>query len=263
MNYQKIYDDICKRGQERILPKEVYTEKHHIIPKCLGGGNEKSNISVLTAKEHFICHLLLARKLYPTNPKIWYGLFMLLGGTTRQKENRHIPGSRIFEEVRIKRSEMFSGRNHAQYWHTGEKHPQFNKKKSAEFCLSASERAKKYWAENRELKIINSENNFNQTNNNTISKGKKSGENNPFFGKTHTEQTRQQIRDTFEKNGTVKDENNPNATTILHIETGLIFRSVKSAAKYFNVTGTTIQNRIKRNEFKRIKKTNAKDNNIT
>ena len=44
MNYQKIYDDICKRGQERQLPKDVYTEKHHIVPKCLGGGNEKSKI---------------------------------------------------------------------------------------------------------------------------------------------------------------------------------------------------------------------------
>lgn len=38
-----------------------YTEKHHVIPKCLGGTNDKSNIAVLTAREHFVCHLLLVK----------------------------------------------------------------------------------------------------------------------------------------------------------------------------------------------------------
>lgn len=38
-----------------------YIEKHHILPKSLGGSNEKANIVKLTAREHFICHRLLAR----------------------------------------------------------------------------------------------------------------------------------------------------------------------------------------------------------
>jgi len=38
-----------------------YTEKHHIIPKSCGGDNSKENLVVLTAKEHFICHLLLTK----------------------------------------------------------------------------------------------------------------------------------------------------------------------------------------------------------
>lgn len=38
-----------------------YSEKHHIIPKCLGGSNDISNIVSLTAREHFICHLLLVK----------------------------------------------------------------------------------------------------------------------------------------------------------------------------------------------------------
>jgi hypothetical protein len=45
-------------------PKDVvYTEKHHIIPKsiCSEYRNDKNNIVKLTAKEHFICHLLLTR----------------------------------------------------------------------------------------------------------------------------------------------------------------------------------------------------------
>ena len=38
-----------------------YTEKHHIRPKSCGGDNSKDNLVKLTAKEHFICHLLLTK----------------------------------------------------------------------------------------------------------------------------------------------------------------------------------------------------------
>jgi hypothetical protein len=38
-----------------------YSEKHHILPKCMGGTDESSNIVSLTAREHFIAHILLAK----------------------------------------------------------------------------------------------------------------------------------------------------------------------------------------------------------
>ena len=34
-------------------------DKHHIIPVSMGGTNDKSNLVLLTSKEHFLCHLLL------------------------------------------------------------------------------------------------------------------------------------------------------------------------------------------------------------
>jgi hypothetical protein len=55
--YKKIYEFIIERAKNRSL--NCYVEKHHIIPKCLGGLNNKDNIIKLTAKEHFICHRLL------------------------------------------------------------------------------------------------------------------------------------------------------------------------------------------------------------
>jgi len=55
--YTKWYYGIITSNRMR----EGYTEKHHIIPKCLGGNNEKENIVILTAREHFICHLLLTK----------------------------------------------------------------------------------------------------------------------------------------------------------------------------------------------------------
>lgn len=46
-------------------PQNVYTERHHIIPECLGGSNDDSNMVTLTAKQHFICHLLLTKMFKP------------------------------------------------------------------------------------------------------------------------------------------------------------------------------------------------------
>ena len=48
-------------------PSQVYTEKHHIIPKSLGGSNDPSNLVRLTARQHYVCHLLLT-KMLPKSP---------------------------------------------------------------------------------------------------------------------------------------------------------------------------------------------------
>ena len=68
MNYRRIYNELIMRGWRR-TNLYGYCEKHHIIPKCIGGGNEVSNIVKLTAEEHFIAHLLLTR-MYPDEYKL-------------------------------------------------------------------------------------------------------------------------------------------------------------------------------------------------
>jgi hypothetical protein len=49
------------KNQNRIKYKNSYYEKHHIIPKSLGGDNTSSNLVLLTYKEHFLCHWLLIK----------------------------------------------------------------------------------------------------------------------------------------------------------------------------------------------------------
>ena len=49
-------------SQSKLRPTILgYAEKHHVIPKSLGGTNDHSNLVRLTAREHFICHSLLIR----------------------------------------------------------------------------------------------------------------------------------------------------------------------------------------------------------
>ena len=54
--YTHWYYNIIQQAKNRIL-KSPY-ERHHIIPRSLGGNNLKENIVKLTAQEHFVCHLL-------------------------------------------------------------------------------------------------------------------------------------------------------------------------------------------------------------
>jgi len=99
MDYQKIYNQIIERAKERIL--EGYKEKHHILPKCLGGSNDKNNLVELTAREHFLCHRLLC-EIYPKNDKLWYALFLMAIGKNRHsKTDPYKISSRTYEFLKL------------------------------------------------------------------------------------------------------------------------------------------------------------------
>ena len=69
MNYEKVYYNLIEKARARGLNKKVLdykTEKHHIIPKCLNGTDDKNNLVLLTPKEHYVAHHLLI-KIYPKN----------------------------------------------------------------------------------------------------------------------------------------------------------------------------------------------------
>jgi hypothetical protein len=57
--YTKTYYKIVNAAQSTL--RSGYLEKHHIIPRSLGGSNRKDNIVSLTAREHYVCHLLLTK----------------------------------------------------------------------------------------------------------------------------------------------------------------------------------------------------------
>lgn len=60
MDYQALYYKIINIAKER----GYGDEKHHILPRSLGGSNDDENLVSLTYREHFVCHRLLA-KMYP------------------------------------------------------------------------------------------------------------------------------------------------------------------------------------------------------
>lgn len=65
--YTSWYYSIINNAANRTV--NGYTERHHIIPKSLGGDNTSTNLIRLTAREHFMCHRLLI-KMTTGNEKI-------------------------------------------------------------------------------------------------------------------------------------------------------------------------------------------------
>jgi len=104
MNYEKIYNQIINRAKNRIL--ECYTEKHHIIPRCMGGSDEKENLVNLTAREHFICHRLLVQ-IHPSNNKLKFALWAMCNMKSK-RQSRYTPSSRIYESIKIEVIKLIS-----------------------------------------------------------------------------------------------------------------------------------------------------------
>tara|TARA_Y100000310_G_scaffold27904_1_gene26531 strand:+ start:403 stop:1182 length:780 start_codon:yes stop_codon:yes gene_type:complete len=118
VNYKKCYDLLIQRAIDRDLTG--YKEKHHIIPRCLGGSDADSNIVGLTTREHFICHALLA-KMYPIDSNEWHKTnhaFMLMKSSPDQTNPRYF-NSRLYEYFRSNFSQVMSkaqtGVNNSQY----------------------------------------------------------------------------------------------------------------------------------------------------
>jgi hypothetical protein len=89
MNYLKHYNILMERSRDRVL--EGYVEKHHIIPRCLGGTNDITNIAVLTPEEHFLAHQLLV-KIYPNSPPLVNAAVIMTTHHTEHRANNKLFG---------------------------------------------------------------------------------------------------------------------------------------------------------------------------
>jgi hypothetical protein len=126
MNYKKIYYNIINYRLHHPIDTGQYGEKHHILPKSLGGMDDLSNIVKLTAREHFICHALLA-EMYDQYTYEWYKMnhaFMIMKAST-SKHMRYM-NSKLYEMKKIDFQKVQS------FNQTGIKNSQYGKPRSEE-----------------------------------------------------------------------------------------------------------------------------------
>ena len=115
MDYQRHYDILVNRARNRKLTS--YFEKHHVIPRCLGGGDEAENIVKLTAEEHYVAHQLLV-KIHPGNRKLVFAAWMMCNGKKRNNKR--------YAWLKRKQVQVLSET------HRGRKMPDWNKAKLIE-----------------------------------------------------------------------------------------------------------------------------------
>lgn len=166
--YTNWYNAIINRALTRECPTG-YVEKHHILPKSLGGSNDISNLVTLTAKEHFIVHHLLVKMTLSKvdTDKMWSAFFMM-----------HI------------------GRN----------------SKSRTYAKTY-ELSKRHMSESKKMNYL--------------------GENNHFYGKNHTEDTKEKMSSNW--NRISKRNHDTTLYTFVHKEFGIHYCTRFDLCKNFNL----------------------------
>ena len=72
MDYAAAYERLISRARRRPIAIR-YLERHHVLPRCMGGGDHPDNIVHLTPEEHYVAHQLLV-KMHPRNHKLLYAV---------------------------------------------------------------------------------------------------------------------------------------------------------------------------------------------
>ena len=108
--YKKWYDSIVNHARNRTI--EGYAERHHIVPRSLGGTNDATNLVKLTAREHFICHLLLTKFTTGYDKKLMnFALGKFIQNSPLQQR---IFNSWEYSKIRESISEARTGHKHSE-----------------------------------------------------------------------------------------------------------------------------------------------------
>ena len=110
--YEEFINNILEtRG--RFACGDEYHERHHIVPKCMGGTNNEKNLIDLFAREHFEAHRLLALE-NPDNKKLTHAWWMMSTRLSSSELEEKITAEE-YEESRKAFSQMMSGENNPMY----------------------------------------------------------------------------------------------------------------------------------------------------
>ena len=221
MNYQKIYSQLIERAKIRNykkLKKEdknyIYLETHHILPRSLGGKDTKENLVNLTAREHFLAHLLyekISKDIYGKNSIQHNAMITALNLMASENKNGIRISSRTYSYVKQQFAEVqrkrMSGSNNPMYgrsikefmteeqidnWHQkhqgknhqfyGKKRPQHSKQMSGSNNPMYGRSVKEFMTDEEIQKWRSSLSEANR------------GEKNGFFGKHHSDETKEKMR---------------------------------------------------------------------
>ena len=75
--YAKHYKLLIEKAIER-GSVEGFSERHHVLPRSLGGPDDNENLVELTGREHFVAHLLL-HKMNPEHAGMAMAVLMMTG----------------------------------------------------------------------------------------------------------------------------------------------------------------------------------------
>lgn len=114
--YYKQYNNLiakCQEMEKEGYPEGMYTEVHHILPKCQGGTNNKCNLVRMPAKYHIFAHIFLM-KAFPNNKNLVYAVHMMISGINnrfeREGRKTNRPINKLYSLVREEYSKVLKSK---------------------------------------------------------------------------------------------------------------------------------------------------------
>ena len=241
-HYYNRYIKFIKSRYSRTIPENSYTEIHHILPKCYGGTDSKSNLIELTAREHFIAHWLLWKFADKSMQRAFHMISHV--STKVQQERYKIKSSKVYSNLK----EAISN-NHN--WKSNPDHPNDKRdmsgKNNGMYKKKHSEKSKKLMSIGHKGKIISEESKIKMSENSRGSLnpmfGKK-GKSHPAYGLKRTDE---QLKIMSEKSS---GKNNAMAKPV--IINNVEYDTIKQASEILCIHPATVRQRInsKSNKFK-------------
>ena len=197
--YTKLYYNIINSATS--ISNNEYTEKHHIIPKSIGGTDNQSNIIKLTGRQHFVCHWLLTKMVNgKAKNKMIFAVNKMMSNSKNQ--NRYKITCRKYELLKIQfaKANLF---NNKEWQLLQRNNNHIGKKRSEE----TKQKLRDSWAINKNNRIgINHPSYGKIRSIETLKKmsismkGKLVKEKNPMYGKTHSTEVKKMLSEKLRKN---------------------------------------------------------------
>ena len=226
MTYKEFIDNILKtRG--RFACGNEYYERHHIIPRCMGGGNDSDNLIDLFAREHYKAHRLLALE-NPEHNGLQYAWFNMCNIKGNNMQRRYMVSAREYEDARIAIS----------------RHPtMLGKHLSAEARAKLSIYQKQRWQDHEyRKKMIEYGKKLIGANNPNYGNHKLAGKNNPNYGKHLSKECRQKI--SIARKGKYANGDHPRSIAVVQCDINLtpirVYSCSMEVSKKTNIDNSTI-----------------------
>lgn len=130
---------------------DEYHESHHVVPRCMGGGDNAENLIDLFAREHFIAHKLLAKE-NPENDSLNFA-WTCMAFLRSDRHKRYELTPEEYEDAKKRLSKVIAKANTGRVWSekskqklsnamSGENHPWFGRRHTVESRIKMSESQK-------------------------------------------------------------------------------------------------------------------------
>lgn len=235
---------ICHRSK-----KDAYYERHHIIPRKLNGSNDKRNIVLLTAREHYVCHLLLPKMcVEPKHKSSMVFAFLMMSQWNSKGTDGHRYVSGTYATMKQSYLESIRGVNHPRYGVTW----------SEDRKLRHSEALKAAGVNRGLIRTVATKLKISQT---RIANSTGAGNKNPMFGKEHTPDSKSKMSEVkkrrIQERGVDQHRNNqiianPRSRAVMDHQ-GNMFPSVSAAGRHYGYKGAQgVRCRIQRGEWRYV-----------